>query len=373
MKSRQVLLAAITMAITVLLAVVSLVAIDALLHLRHPATSFASRTYAALLPQRTGEPDWPVLTDIRQLEPYIPAMQANGVGLGNAPFRELKTDAAAMNHIVDGCQQIKPNLRKTLSYMRSELFNTFDPLNYFHDSDASLPPDLQAFLDRYSFRKVHLTTDANGYRITLPAVESPDKILVMGDSLGMSAMVDDDETLASQLQAADPKHQYVNIGVGGAEAEDIVCNLERALKRYPGQVRGVIYPFCENDLHVHHPLGTPERMIERLARIKADYGIKDFAIIYMPYIYNAVPELTRVRGTQGYEWPRFHAERARLLALAGEAGFRHLDYATIALAEQKATGSQYAALALFIDHAHLSREGIRRLVQWLSAPAAGAG
>src|SRR5262249_16191258 len=156
------------------------------------------------------------------------------------------------------------------------LFDTFDPLNYFYDTGKTLPPDLQTFLDRYTFRKVHLTSDANGYRITVPAVQSPDKIIVMGDSLGMSAMVDDSETLASQPQVADPTHQYINIGVGGAGAEDVVCNLERALKRYPGQIRGVIYPFCENDLHARHPLGAPERMIPRLAKIKADNGIKEF-------------------------------------------------------------------------------------------------
>jgi hypothetical protein len=373
MKSRQFLLAATTLAITLLLAVVGLVALDALLHLKHPATSFASRIYASLRPQRSTEGlTWPVLVDAREVDPYIEAMKASGVGLGNSPYRELKSDAAAINHVVDGCLEMKPNLHKTLSYMRSELFDNFDPLNYFYDTDAKLPADLQAFLDRYTFRKVHLTTDANGYRVTIPAVDSPDKIIVMGDSMGMSAMVDDNETLASQLQAADPKHQYINIGVGSAGAEDIVCNLERALKRYPGQVRGIIYPFSENDLHAHHPLGEPERMIPRLAKIKADNGVQDFAVIYMPYIYNVVPELTRIPGTEGYEWGRHGAERVRFQEIAAQNGFRHLDFTTIALAEQKATGSEYAPLALFIDHAHLSREGIHRLVQWLTAPPGGA-
>src|SRR6185369_6363398 len=178
------------------------------------------------------------------------------VGIGNSPFGELVTEVARVNRVVDGCLQMKPNLSKTMSYMRSELFNPFNPLFYFYDSDRTLPGDLVTFLDRYSFRKIRLTTNVHGERITIPAIETTDKILVIGDSMGMSAGVSDDETLASQLQARDSSHQYVNIGVSGADPTDILCALERAVTRYPNQIRGVIYPFSENDLAARKPLGS---------------------------------------------------------------------------------------------------------------------
>ncbi|MFO1059501.1 MAG: hypothetical protein U1E53_21345 [Dongiaceae bacterium] len=373
MKKREILLATVTTLVTVLVAVVGLLALDAVLHLKNPATSYAARFYATLFPHRVaGETRWPILTDGRQIEPYVELFKENGVGLGNSPYRELRTKQGSINQVVDGCLEMKPNLRKTLSFMRSELYNNFDPLNYFYDTDRKLPAELQAFLDRYTFRKVHLTTDANGYRITVPKVESPDKILIMGDSMAMSAMVEDDETLASQLQARDPKHQYISIGVGGASAEDVVCALERAVKRYPGQIRGIIYPYSEGDLHANHPLGAPERLIPRLAKIKEEAGIQDFTIIAMTYIYNSMPELTRIPGTRGYDFPRNTEEKARLLKLAREAGFRTFDFIDVTLEEQKASGSAYAPFAFFIDISHLSREGIRRLVDLLTSPTSSA-
>jgi hypothetical protein len=41
-------------------------------------------------------------------------------------------------------------------------------------------------------------------------------------------MLNDSETLASRLQLRNPDKQYVNIGIGGADATDIQCALERA-------------------------------------------------------------------------------------------------------------------------------------------------
>ena len=186
----------------------------------------------------------------------------------------------------------------------------------------------------------------------------------------MSAMVDDDETLASQLQAADPSHQYINIGIAGADASDVVCALQAAAKRYAGQIKAVIYPFCENDLHKDKPYGTPETLIPWLAKFKEENHIPDFTIVYMPYIYNTVPELTRIPGHSQFDWRRYGSEKARLLALAEKNGFRALDYTRIAEAEKKAGGSEYSALALYVDHAHLSRLGIKRLVDQL-LPKAG--
>jgi hypothetical protein len=363
---RQRLFFVITLGVVIVLTLLTALGLDAILHLKHPATSLAHQGLAALQPRTAPDgPDWPELTDESQIKPYFAAFKANGIGLGNSPYKELITPEASINHVVDGCERMKPNLRKTISFFRSELFNSFDPLNYFYDAGRKLPEDVQQFLDRYSFRRLQLTSNENGERITLPAVQSPDKIIVAGDSMGMSAMVDDDETLASQLQAADPAHQYVNIGISGASAEDVACALNLAAKRYAGQIRGVIYPFSENDLHPKKPYGTPEKLIAWLAKFKADNAIANVTIIYMPYIYNSVPELTRIPGHVQFDWRRHGAEKARFLALGAKAGFRALDYTQIAEAEKHAAGSEYAALALYVDHCHLSRLGIKRLVDRL--------
>ena len=338
-----------------------------LLHFQQPSTGLTYKLMKSIYSSTpNADPDWPELVDVGQIRPYLSEMKENGVGIGNSPFQELVTEVARVNHVVDGCLQMKPNLSKTMSYMRSELFNPFNPLFYFYDSDRTLPGDLATFLDRYSFRKIRLTTNAHGERITIPAIETTDKILVIGDSMGMSAGVSDDETLASQLQARDSSHQYVNIGVSGADPTDILCALERAVTRYPNQIRGVIYPFSENDLAARKPLGRPEQFISALVQVNKEHGIKDFTLIYMPYIYNSIPDVTRIPGHVEYLRRRPFDEKKKLLALAKAAGFRAFDYTEITDAERSAQGSQFAAFALYVDHTHLSRLGIARLVERLS-------
>ena len=178
-------------------------------------------------------------------------------------------------------------------------------------------------------------------------------------------MVDDNETLASQLQAIDMSHQYVNIGVPGTEARNIICVLERAAKRYAGQVREVIYPFSENDLDDSAPYGKPEELIAWLARFGKENGIQRITIIFMPYIYNSVSDLTRIPGNDHYDWPRNWAKKRKLLSLAEQEGLQHLDFTDITEEERRNAGTQFAALALYVDQTHLSRLGIERLVHKL--------
>lgn len=370
MKGRKVVLAMVTLVLTGGLVVLSGEGLYSLAHFSKPDTSATYRIWTHLSAYFRPAPkaDLATLRDIGQITPYVDAFKATGVALGNSPFNELKTELASTKEIVDGCEQMKPNQSKTMGFLRSELFNNFDPLDYFYDTDRQLPDDIQTFLDRYSFGTVQLTTNEHGERLTLPAIEHPDKILVAGDSMGMSAMVSDSETLASQLQAADMAHQYVNIGIGGGDAEAIVCALDRAAKRYPGQIRGVVFPFSENDFGKTKPYQRPQELIAWLDKYKRDNGIRDFTLIYMSYIYNTIPELTRIPGHKEHGYSRHEEEKAELLGLARGAGFKVFDYTEIVHAEQEQAGSLYAGLALYVDHQHLSRLGIQRLVAKLSGP-----
>src|SRR5262249_15519490 len=148
-----------------------------------------------------------IISDRSEIEPLLGLMKENAVGLGNSPFKVLKTDEAAVNEEKDGCLWQKPNQRKVMSYLRSDLFNPFDQLTYFHDADRALPKELAEFFARYGFREIHHTTNENGERITVPRVDSPDKVIVAGDSVANGVMLDDAETLSSQLQARDASRQ----------------------------------------------------------------------------------------------------------------------------------------------------------------------
>lgn len=331
-------------------------------------TSLAYAFLARLLrEQKPGELDpldanSRVIVRSSQIEELLELMKANGVGLGNSPFDVLKTEEAAINVEKDGCLWQKPNQRKVMSFLRSTLFNPFDPLTYFHDADRILPQELESFFARYGFRKVHFTTNENGERLTLPRAESHDKVLVAGDSVANGVLLDDSETLASQLQAGDPARQYVNLGVSRAHTSDIVCNLDRAADRYRGEVREVLYVFCENDFTPDEPYGNPEQLIAWLAEFRRRESVDRVTLLYVPYIYNSVPEVTRVRGHSHYYFSTYADEKRRLFELGEKEGFRVVDFLAVAGEESRAVGSQFAPLALYVDHTHLSKVGVEKVL-----------
>lgn len=337
------------------------------------STSLAYDTYAAWFIDRNVPPHDPcdptteVITSLSQFKSHMDAFKTERIGIGNSPFRELKTTQVALNDEEDGGKSQKPNLRKIVAYVKSNLFNPFDQITYFHDADQKLSPELEEFFDRYQFRPVRHTTNRHGERLTLPVVESNEKIVVAGDSVANGVMLDDSETIASQLQAADPSRQYVNLGISGATSADIQRALEKAAARYPGQIRELIYVFCENDFIESNANGTPEELIAWLVDFKKRVGIDSVILQYAPYIYNIVPQVTRVRGNPRWDFPTFRDEKRRLLHAARDAGFGIIDYVEIAKAEEAAVGSQFASLALFVDHAHLSRVGIQRLLPHYAA------
>jgi hypothetical protein len=313
------------------------------------------------------DPRLAMITDARELTALFPLMRANGVGLGNGPFAALTNDDAAINREEAGCLVQKPNLRKTMSYLRSNLFNPFDQVTYFYDTGRTLPPEITRFFARYGVREVHLTTNEYGERLTLPAVESEDKVLVAGDSIADGAMLDDGETIASRLQAGDPTRRYVNLGISGATAADIVCALDKAAPRFHGHIRELIYVFCENDFDPALPYGTPTQLIPRIVELQRREAIGRVVLVYMPYIYNAVPEVTRLPGHTHRNFPTYHEEKHQLLTLARAAGFSVVDFLDVADAERRAVGSQFAPLALYMDHAHPSTLGLDLLLPRLTA------
>jgi len=314
------------------------------------------------------DPDDPatlMLTDTALIKALLPAMKAAGVGLGNSPFSELKTEAASINSEQGECLEQKPNLRKRVGFLRTNLFNPFDQMTFFVDADRELPPELERFFARYAFRVVTHSTNGFGERTTLPAVDASPVVLVAGDSVANGLMLDDGETLASQLQAREQRRIYVNLGIARASAADSACALERAAKRYAGRLDEVIYVLCENDFEQGGRGSAPDDLVAALEAYRERHGVARVSLVIAPYIYNTVPEVTRVRGHSHYRWPSFREERARTAELARARGFRVVDFMSIANEERRRGASQFAPLALYLDHAHWSPAGVARVVEAL--------
>ena len=297
------------------------------------------------------------------IEALIPDMVAEGVGMGNVPYEELRTGRAALNDRgPDGCYSPRANVRKTMTYIRSADYELFDPPSLFYDTDAKLNERLWRFIDTYAVHKALFTSNAMGERITVPEVDAPTKVLVAGDSVAAGAMIGDSETIESQLQRDDKSVRYVNLGVNGATANDIVCKLRKAAQRYKGSIGGLIYVYCENDFDASRPFGSPEEVINWLREYAKNENIPWVTIVFAPYIYNIVPNLTRFVGTRGGRHGVFTDQARRLKAQAEAAGFRYLSIGDVALAEARRRGTDFAVFSLFVDHVHLSRYGVSLLV-----------
>ena len=309
----------------------------------------------------------PVLTDPAEIEALLEDLRAAGVGLGNSPYEQLRTETASTGHRVDGCPQNRPHLKKIMTYLRTPLFEIFNPLVMFYDSDRILPDRVQRFVDRYAVRLTTFTTDEFGQRSTIPVVDRPEVVFVTGDSVAGGVMINDDETLASALQRRDPHRRYLNLGTGGAEAAEIRCNVELAALRYSKRVRELIYVYCENDFDEDESMGTPEAVMTWVRQFVREQGIERTIIVYAPYIFNVVPELTRVPGERGERFKDHADERSRLRALVKDAGFAWIDFGELALTEGAARGTPFGPLALYTDVVHHSPLGIERLADAITA------
>lgn len=307
------------------------------------------------------EPGSRVISHPEQIERLLDALLHDRVGIGNSPYEELKTPETRVNLDLDGCWSQKPDQRKTLQFLRSNLFNPFDPLTAFYDRHRELSPEVRELLERHGFGAVDHTTNEHGERLTLPAIEARRIVLVAGDSVANGILLDDEDTLASRLQARDEARRYANLGVSGARTSDILCQLERAAGRYEGRVEELVYVFTENDLRDDDVVDAASELVPRLTTFAEREGIGNVVFVYVPYIYNAVPETTRVRGHSHYDWPTFHEKKRRLLSEAEAAGFRVFDFLEISDRVQRQEGTLFAPLALYLDHAHLSRRGTRLL------------
>ena len=202
----------------------------------------------------------------------------------------------------------------------------------------------------------------DGHRITVPDVQSEEHVLIAGDSTAVGAMVNDEETVASSLQKLDPSRRYVNLGVAGAAASDVICNLDEEAKSGGGKIVELIYFYCENDFDKDDKFGTPAAVVDWLKTFAGSKQVPKVTIVYMPFIYNVVPQFTRFGGSRGEFFASNVESRAELKKRAEEAGFRYLDYGEIANAEGDAVQNQFSTLGMYTDVAHPSPVGVQHIV-----------
>lgn len=309
-----------------------------------------------------------IATDESELKSLVPKMIEANVGLINSPYPETQTERSQLTRRDGECESPRANLDEVTFFLRSNLFEPLAPIAVHHAREAILPPEMVKFFQDYG-RGVHkLSTNAAGERVTVPSLEGPRKVLVAGDSAAFSPMLDDSATLASRLQAKDSTRQYVNVGVPGASSEQALCNLTKAASRYQGQVEEIVYFYSEDDFATDQKFGTPEAVIAAIKSLVQSGGATKVTVIYVPSLYNIVPELTRYRGYAGERVPNPQMRREQLKKSVADTGFVWLDMGDIALERSRSQGNAFSVFDSYADPRSLSPQGINYLVEKFTLP-----
>ena len=309
-----------------------------------------------------------VITDEDQINKLIPKMIEANISLANAPYPATQTEGARLTTRNRECESTKANLDKTALFLRSTLFEPLDPVVVFHDRGATLSPELTMLFQKYGYGSHGVTTNAVGERATVPLIERPRKTVIAGGSVAFGALLDDANTLASRLQAADSDRQYVNLAIPEDSAEFVVCSLAKAIPHYRGQVDELIYLYSEDNLDSAKKFGTPEEVVAWLKTLAQSESISKVTVVYAPTIYNVAPQLTRSKGNLSERIPNRDGEKERLRKIVAGAGFGWFDIGEIALEASKAEGTPFSVLNNFSDDRNLSLEGMTRLAEKIIPP-----
>lgn len=309
-----------------------------------------------------------IVTDEAQLKSLVPRIIEANVGMINSPYPETQTELSQLTRRDGECESPRANLDEVVFFLRSNLFEPLAPIAVHHARDAKLSPELARFFQDYGRDTHKLSTNSVGERTTMPHLEGLKKVLVAGDSSAFGLLLDDSATLASRLQAKDGTRQYVNIGVPGASSEHILCNLAKAASRYQGQVEEVIYLYSEDDFAAGQRFGTPEEVITAVKSLVQSGITTKITVVYLPSLYNIVPELTRYKGYAGERVPNPQTEREQLKRSTEEAGFVWLDMGDIALERSRSQGNVFSVFDSFADPRSLSARGIDNLVEKFALP-----
>jgi hypothetical protein len=309
-----------------------------------------------------------VISDDEQIKPLIPKLVEAGIGLSNASYAQTRTERARLTIENRECISPKANLDKTVLFLRSTLSEPLDPIIAYRDRSTTLSPELNLFFQDYGYGAHTLTTNALAERVTVPAIEQARKVIVAGGSAAFGLLLDDANSLASRLQKRDNSRQYITLAVPEGSAEQVVCNLTKAIPRYRGQVDELIYFYSEADLDSGNTLGTPEEVIGALKNLAQNESISKVTIFYSPLIYSLAPQFTRYRGYASDLLPNRQAVKDRLKKIVAGAGFGWLDIGEVALDASKAEGSEFSVLNNFADDRNLSLKGMNKLVERLMGP-----
>ena len=109
--------------------------------------------------------------------------------------------------------------------------------------------NVKKYIKEQSLINYSYSTDSNGFRNTIPNIKSDKQIIIIGDSVPFGVGVDDEHTVASQLQKIiGDKYRVINASVGNYNGHQAFLMAKKLSNE--NSFAGLIYVACQNDFMV---------------------------------------------------------------------------------------------------------------------------
>jgi hypothetical protein len=292
----------------------------------------------------------------------IDELTAMGAVIGNAgnPTGAKKHDTFLSQLDDEFGWVLRPNVSVDGFQLRAMDPVNLDPPVLYMKSGSRMSAALSEYLDENARISFTYNFDVDGHRRTIPEVNAGKKILMVGDSGLFGVGVDDEDTVASNLQKfVHNSHRVVNAGVGGYGGEQAFAVARALSDRENFDI--LVYVGHHNDFYEPSHIANPEKAREIIANFESlknrfPGGIVVALLTYLEY---TGADVLRAHGWQRDRIEAADRLRSEFPAISAEAGFPFVDWTDITEEIREREGTIFSPWALYVDHAHLSVRGNR--------------
>jgi lysophospholipase L1-like esterase len=259
---------------------------------------------------------------------------------------------------------LRPDTKMVAAMLRSTKAYNFDPpiLIMKYDDQHLISEQLRSYLTHESRLRYSYSIDSNGFRKTLPYVDSNEKVLIIGDSVPFGVGVDDEYTVASYLQKmVNHRYRIVNGGVGGYDGQQAFTKAQRLSSS--GKLAGLIYVACQNDfMKAEDSIQEAEVVLKKIKSISEGFS-DNITIVLHTYMEYNLRDIFLEDGWKEKRIIKTHALRSALPKMCKKYGYEYCDWTDIVADFMEKERSIFSRFALYADHCHLSPLGNRLMAE----------
>jgi len=255
---------------------------------------------------------------------------------------------------------LRPDTKMLVSMLKSTQAYNFDPpiVILRGDDEHLISERLRSYLKHESRLHYSYSIDSNGFRRTLPYVDSNNKVLIIGDNVPFGVGVADEYTIASHLQKmVNNRYRVVNGGVGGYDGQQAFSLAERLGSS--SKFAGLIYVACQNDFMITEDwIQEAEIVLTKIKAISERFSDNIIIVLHTYMEYN-LRDIFLEDGWKEKRIKRTNELRSTLPEMCKEYDYEYYDWTEIVADFMEREKTIFSRFALYADHCHLSPLGNR--------------